>query len=44
MRRRHLLRYFGGIQGIAQAGIENLVMVPGINKNLARKIYDMFHQ
>ena len=43
-RRHNLIRYFGGIQGIAQAGVEDLATVPGINKNLARKIYDMFHQ
>jgi excinuclease ABC subunit C len=43
-RRHNLIRYFGGIQGIAQAGVEDLATVPGINKNLARKIYVMFHQ
>ena len=43
-RRHNLIRYFGGIRGIAQAGVEDLATVPGINKNLARKIYDMFHQ
>jgi len=43
-RRHDLIRYFGGIQGITQAGVDDLATVPGINKNLARKIYDMFHQ
>ena len=43
-RRHNLIRYFGGIQGVAQAGVEDLATVPGINKNLARKIYVMFHQ
>ncbi|MGH8119231.1 MAG: helix-hairpin-helix domain-containing protein, partial [Gammaproteobacteria bacterium] len=43
-RRHNLIRYFGGIQGIAKAGVDDLATVPGINKNLARKIYAMFHQ
>lgn len=42
-RRQNLIRHFGGIQGIARAGVEDLAMVPGINKNLAQKIYDNFH-
>lgn len=42
-RRHDLIRYFGGIQGIAQAGVDDLATVPGINKNLARKIYARFH-
>ncbi len=42
-RRQNLIRYFGGIQGIISAGIDDLAMVPGINKNLAQKIYDNFH-
>jgi excinuclease ABC subunit C len=42
-RRQSLLRHFGGLQGVARAGIEELAMVPGINKNLARKIYDALH-
>lgn len=42
-RRQNLIRYFGGIQGIASAGVDDLATVPGINKNLAEKIYDLFH-
>ncbi len=42
-RRQSLLRFFGGLQGIQRAGVEELAKVPGINKNLARKIYDTFH-
>ena len=42
-RRQNLIRHFGGIQGIARAGVDDLAMVPGINKNLAQKIYDTFH-
>jgi excinuclease ABC subunit C len=42
-RRQNLIRHFGGLQGIIRAGVEDLTKVPGINKNLARKIYDTFH-
>lgn len=42
-RRQNLIRHFGGLQGIIRAGVEDLAKVPGINKNLARKIYDTFH-
>ena len=42
-RRRELIRFFGGIQGVERAGVEELARVPGINNNLARKIYDSFH-
>ena len=43
-RRQNLLRYFGGLQGIISAGVEDLAKVHGINKNLAQKIYDTFHE
>jgi excinuclease UvrABC nuclease subunit len=31
------------MQGIAKAGIDDLANVQGINKNLAQKIYENFH-
>jgi Nuclease subunit of the excinuclease complex len=43
-RRHNLIQHFGGMQGIARAGVDDLAAVPGIHMNLARKIYDMFHQ
>lgn len=42
-RRRGLLRHFGGLQGIRQAGINDLVQVSGISCILAERIYDRFH-
>ena len=42
-RRRELLSQFGGLQGVARAGVEDLSHVPGISKQLAQKIYDVFH-
>jgi excinuclease ABC subunit C len=42
-RRRELLRHFGGLQGVARAGVEDLSGVPGISTGLAREIYGYFH-
>ena len=42
-RRQQLLLHFGGLQGIRKARPEELAKVPGINKNLAQKIYDTLH-
>ena len=38
-RRQNLLKYFGGMHGVARAGAEELAKVPGIGKNLAKIIY-----
>jgi excinuclease ABC subunit C len=43
-RRTALLRHFGGLRGIARAGVEELAKVPGISRNLARAIYEGFHE
>lgn len=42
-RRQSLIKHFGGMQGVAKAGVDDLANVPGINKSLARKIYETFH-
>ena len=42
-RRQLLLKQFGGLQGVEQAGIDALSSVDGISKQLARRIYDNFH-
>ena len=42
-RRQQLIHHFGGMQGIEKAGPEELARVPGINRNLAQKIYDTLH-
>lgn len=42
-RRRELLRYFGGIQGLLHASLDELANVPGISRSLAEKIFTMLH-
>jgi excinuclease ABC subunit C len=42
-KRRELLRHFGGIQGVRQAGVSDLKKVSGISATLAEAIYDRFH-
>jgi excinuclease ABC subunit C len=42
-RRQVLLKQFGGLQGIEQAGVDALCSVDGISKQLAQRIYDNFH-
>jgi len=42
-RRQTLLKHFGGIQGITQAGVVDIAKIPGISKKLAQDIYDQFH-
>ena len=43
-RRQRLLREFGGLQGLARAGVEDLARVGGINQTLARAIYNAFRE
>ena len=38
-RRKALIAHFGGLQGIAAADVEQLSTVPGINRELAERIY-----
>lgn len=42
-RRQTLLKHFGGIQGITQAGVEDIARIAGISTKLAQDIYDQFH-
>jgi excinuclease ABC subunit C len=42
-RRQQLLRQFGGLRQISRADVEALSSVEGINRQLAQRIYDLFH-
>ena len=42
-RRAALLRHFGGLGGLARAGVEELMEVAGIRRELAERIYGAFH-
>jgi len=42
-RRRALLTHFGGIQGVRKAGVEELAGIPGINRQLANRIFKALH-
>jgi excinuclease ABC subunit C len=42
-RRSALLKHFGGLAGVQQAGIEELQQVRGIDREIARRIYDALH-
>ena len=43
-KRQALLRHLGGLQGVARAGIDDLVRVPGISRRLAARIHASFHE
>ncbi|WP_280548176.1 excinuclease ABC subunit UvrC [Halomonas sp. 11-S5] len=42
-RRRELLRFFGGLQGVRQASREELARVPGISATMAETIHRALH-
>ena len=42
-RRANLLRHFGGLGGLKQAGAEEIARVDGINAALAERIYATLH-
>jgi len=42
-RRRDLIRYFGGIQDLKKASVEEMSKVQGISRNLAEAIYAALH-
>jgi excinuclease ABC subunit C len=43
-RKRALLRHFGTAKAVSRAGLADLEAVPGISAELARQIYEFFHE
>ena len=43
-RKRSLLNHFGSARSIESASLEDLKSVEGIEENIAKKIYDYFHE
>ena len=43
-RRQQLLRQFGGLREIGRASVEALAAIDGISPELARRIYETFHE
>lgn len=44
VRKKALLRHFGSAQNVARAALEDLLVVPGVDKSVAKKIYQYFHE
>ena len=42
-RKRALLNHFGSAKGVAEAGVLDIERVPGIDRAVARAVYDYFH-
>ena len=43
-RRNQLLKHFGGIQGLKQAGVDDIQKVPGISEKLAQEVFSHLHR
>jgi excinuclease ABC subunit C len=43
VKRRELLKHFGGLQGILRAGIDDFVQIRGLGRGLAEVIYEHLH-
>jgi excinuclease ABC subunit C len=43
-RKRALLKHFGSAKAVSRAGAEDLMAVGGISEEMAKKIYDFFHE
>ena len=43
VKKKNLIRQFGGIQEVKRASVEDLMTINGINKSLAKRIYNFFN-
>ena len=42
-KRKNLLVYFGGLEGVKNATIEELILVEGISQKIAEEVFNFFH-
>ena len=42
-RRQKLLFYFGSLEAVKKASLDDIINIPGFGHSLAQKIYDVFH-
>ena len=42
-RKKALLTHFGAARAVEEAGLDDLLKVPGISRSVAKKVYDHFH-
>ncbi|MDZ7344168.1 MAG: excinuclease ABC subunit UvrC [candidate division KSB1 bacterium] len=42
-RRHALIKFFGSVEGVRNASVDELILVQGITNNLAQKIWEHFH-
>jgi excinuclease ABC subunit C len=42
-RKKQLLQHYGSVRGIMDADLKSLMLVPGLGKSAAKKIYAYFH-
>ena len=43
-RKSGLMKHFGSAKAVSRASVEDMTAVPGISADLARKVYDFFHE
>ena len=43
-RKSALMKHFGSAKAVSRASVEDLIEVPGISRDMARKVYDFFHE
>ena len=43
-RKSALMKHFGSAKAVSRASVEDMLAVPGISADLARKVYDFFHE
>ncbi len=42
-RRNALIKFFGSVEGVRQAAVDELILVQGVTESLAQKIWEYFH-